>query len=181
MAKLFDRLLGWMDNAAEARTRHIASVAGRRSFLQKAGWALVGGAVLPMLPYDNSNGAAFARGLGEPDEIPEDCEYWRYCSLHGGLCTQCGGTITQCPPGSTPSKVAWVGTCRNPNDDRDYLVSYNDCCGKASRCGDGGCSRQEGDRPGYRMGLASESSWCVANMPESGIHCTLAVVVGLAE
>lgn len=179
MAKLIDSLLGWMDAAAENRTRRIANVSGRRSFLQRAGWALVGGAVLPMLPYDNSNGQAFARGLGEPDELPEDCEYWRYCSLHGSLCSQCGGSVTQCPPGSTPSKVAWVGTCRNPNDDKDYLVSYNDCCGKGGGCGDG-CSRQEGDRPGYRYGLASESSWCLAN-EDKGIHCTVAIVVGLAE
>lgn len=180
MASFIDNVMEWMDTMAEAKARRIASVAGRRSFLQKAGWALVGGAVLPMLPYDNSNGVAFARGLGEPDEIPTDCEYWRYCSLHGTLCTQCGGSVTQCPPGSTPSKVAWVGTCRNPNDGKDYLVSYNDCCGKGGSCGDGGCSRQEGDRPGYRMGLASESSWCVAN-GDKGIHCTLSVVVGIAE
>ncbi len=179
MAKLTDRLLGWMDTAAENRTRTIAHRAGRRSFLQKAGWALVGGTILPMLPYDNSNGVAYARGLGEPDELPEDCEYWRYCSLHGSLCSQCGGSVTQCPPGTQPSKVAWVGTCRNPNDDKDYLVSYNDCCGKGGGCGEG-CSRQEGDRPGYLMGLASESSWCQAN-DNKGIHCTVAVVVGLAE
>lgn len=179
MARLTERLLGWMDTAAENRTRNIAHRAGRRSFLQKAGWALVGGTLLPMLPYDNSNGVAYARGLGEPDELPEDCEYWRYCSLHGSLCSQCGGSVTQCPPGTQPSKVAWVGTCRNPNDDKDYLVSYNDCCGKGGGCGEG-CSRQEGDRPGYLMGLASESSWCQAN-DNKGIHCTVAIVVGLAE
>lgn len=180
MAKLFDKLFEKIDGMAEARTRRIASTAGRRSFLQKAGLALVGGVALPMLPYDNSVGAAFARGLSEPDDIPDDCEYWRYCSLHGSLCSECGGAVNQCPPGTTPSKVAWVGTCHNPNDGKDYLVSYNDCCGKAGMCGPG-CSRQEGDRPGYRMGLASESSWCVANTPESGIHCTVALVVGVAE
>jgi len=179
MASMIDNILGWMDAMAEARTRRIASVSGRRSFLQKTGLALVGGTILPMLPYDNSNGVAYARGFGEPEELPLDCEYWRYCSLHGTLCSQCGGSVTQCPPGAMPSKVAWVGTCRNPNDDKDYLVSYNDCCGKGGDCGDG-CSRQEGDRPGYRMGLASESSWCVANT-DKGIHCTLAIVVGLAE
>ena len=88
--------------------------------------------------------------------------------------------MTQCPPGSTPSKVAWVGTCRNPNDGKDYLVSYNDCCGKGGCDAGGGCSRQEGDMPGYRLGLASESSWCMANT-NKGIHCTVAIVVGLAE
>lgn len=179
MKSLFTRFSDWFDAKVEGTSRTIAHHAGRRSFLSKAGAALVGGVVLPMLPYDNSNGAAFARGFGEPEVLPDDCDYWRYCSLHGGLCSQCGGTVTQCPPGSTPSKVAWVGTCRNPNDGKDYLVSYNDCCGKGG-CGSGGCSRQEGDMPGYRLGLASESSWCMANT-NKGIHCTVAIVVGLAE
>ena len=179
MARLIDTFMEWMDSKTEARSRRIASMSGRRSFLHKAAAALVGGAVLPMLPYDNSNGVAYARAYGEPDDIPLDCDYWRYCSLHGGLCAECGGSISQCPPGSIPSKVAWVGTCRNPNDGKDYLVSYNDCCGKGGNCGSG-CSRQEGDRPGYRYGLASESSWCIANM-DQGIHCTLAVLVGVAE
>lgn len=179
MGRMIENIMEWVDTMAEARARRIAHVAGRRSFLNKAGAALIGGMALPMLPYDNSNGVAFARGLGEPDELPEDCEYWRYCSLHGNLCSQCGGSVTQCPPGAMPSKVAWVGTCRNPFDNKDYLVSYNDCCGKGG-CDSPGCSRQEGDRPGYRMGLASESSWCVAN-ENKGIHCTLAIVVGVAE
>jgi len=176
---LISQFSGWLDTRVENTSRGIAHRAGRRSFLSRAGWALVGGTVLPMLPFDTFGGAAMARGFGEPEELPEDCEYWRYCSLHGGLCSHCGGTVTQCPPGSTPSKVAWVGTCRNPNDNKDYLVSYNDCCGTGG-CETDGCSRQEGDMPGYRMGLASESSWCLANTDNS-IHCTLAIVVGLAE
>ena len=180
MARMIESLFNWMDDAAEKRARNIAHRAGRRSFLQKAGWALVGGAVLPMLPYDNSNGMAFARGFGEPDELPEDCEYWRYCSLHGSLCSECGGAVTQCPPGTQPSKVAWVGTCRNPNDDKDYLVSYNDCCGKASVSDATFCFTSKGERPGYRMGLYNDINWCMAN-ENTGYHCTVSVVVGLAD
>ncbi|GAJ28535.1 methylamine dehydrogenase light chain [Acidomonas methanolica] len=179
MNNLLDSLLSWVDTRAEVRTRRLAGRAGRRSFLHKAGGIFLGGAVLPMLPYDNSNGIAHASDLGDPNAIPDNCDYWRYCSLHGSLCSKCGGSVTQCPPGTTPSKVAWVGTCRNPKDNKNYLVSYNDCCGKAGACGDD-CTRQERDRPGYRMGLASESSWCIAN-GGSGVHCTVAVVVGLAE
>ncbi|NVN10897.1 methylamine dehydrogenase light chain [Nguyenibacter vanlangensis] len=179
MAKRVDNWVEWMDGLAEAGMRRIASMSGRRSLLHKAGTIFVGGAILPMLPYDNSNGVSHAAEPQAGGTIPDDCQYWRYCSLHGGLCSKCGGSVTQCPPGTTPSKVAWVGTCRNPRDNKDYLVSYNDCCGKAGQCGDS-CTRQERDRPGYRMGLASESSWCVAN-GQQGVHCTVAIVVGLAE
>ena len=72
-----------------------------------------------------------------------------------------------------------MGTCANPNDGRDYLVSYNDCCGKAS-CSGSFCFTSEGERPGYRMGLYNDINWCMANASK-GYHCTVAVVVGLAE
>ncbi|MFT8422973.1 MAG: hypothetical protein ABF665_15955, partial [Gluconacetobacter sp.] len=61
MDNLIDSLLSWVDTRAEARMRRLAGRAGRRSFLHKAGVSFVGGAVLPMLPYDNSNGVAHAR------------------------------------------------------------------------------------------------------------------------
>ncbi len=46
------------------------------------------------------------------------------------------------------SPVSWIGTCLNPADNKHYIVSYNDCCGKTTcqRCF---CHRNEGDKPVY--------------------------------
>ena len=100
----------------------------------------MGGAALPLLPV--------ARGSAEPAPVDDatSCEYWRHCAIDGFLCACCGGSATACPPGTEMSPVTWIGTCRNPGDGRDYLISYNDCCGKGY-CGRCFCNRNEGDRP----------------------------------
>ena len=77
------------------------------------------------------------------------------------------------------SKVAWVGTCHNPEDGKDYLISYNDCCGKTA-CGRCLCNTNEREMPGYRMGLHNDINWCMAN-DSSMFHCTTGVVVGMAD
>ena len=77
---------------------------------------------------------------------PTSCDYWRYCAVDGFLCSCCGGTANSCPPGTEQSPITWIGTCQNPVDGIDYIVSYNDCCGKSS-CGNCLCQRNEGDRP----------------------------------
>ncbi|WP_413205118.1 methylamine dehydrogenase light chain [Rhodospirillum sp. A1_3_36] len=177
MLTVIDRLMSLLDKTAEASTRATARTHGRRSFLAKAGTMIVGGTLLPMLPFDRSMGAALA-AEGEADET--DCSYWRYCALDGNLCNTSGGTTTSCPPGSSASKVAWVGTCKNPDDGKDYLVSYNDCCGKTSVNSSTFCFTSEGERPGYRMGLHNDINWCMAN-DDKGYHCTVAVLVGLAD
>ena len=46
------------------------------------------------------------------------------------------------------SRVTWIGTCRHPGDGKDYIISYNDCCGK-SFCGRCQCNRNEGEKPVY--------------------------------
>jgi len=75
--------------------------------------------------------------------------------------------------------VSWVGTCHNPLDGKDYLISYNDCCGKAA-CGKCMCASAERERPGYQMFLHNDINWCMSN--ESSIfHCTTSVIVGLAK
>jgi len=74
--------------------------------------------------------------------------------------------------------VTWIGTCHNPDDNRDYIVSYNDCCGIAS-CGRCFCNFNEGERPGYRMSVHNDVNWCMGN--ESSIyHCTVSVVLGVS-
>jgi methylamine dehydrogenase light chain len=184
----FHHLMSAFDRFTERRVREVAHSHGRRSLITRLGVALVGGAALPMLPFDRSGnfgGAAHAAGgqgkappKVKPQEDPTKCEYWRYCAFDGYLCTCCGGSLTQCPPGTEPSKVSWVGTCQNPADGRQYLVSYNDCCGKAS-CGECLCNNNERERPGYRLGVHNDINWCMANSNPM-FHCTTSVIVGVA-
>lgn len=176
MTHFIDSLLKLIDKTTEKTSRKAATQFGRRSFLSKAGMALVGGALMPVLPFDRTGGAAFAAEA----EDETSCDYWRYCALDGNLCNTAGGGTTSCPPGTSASKVSWVGTCHNPKNGKDYLVSYNDCCGKAVMPGSTFCFRSEGERPGYRMGLHNDINWCMANA-NKGYHCTVAVLVGLAE
>jgi methylamine dehydrogenase light chain len=107
------------------------------------------------------------------------CEYWRHCGFDGFLSACCGGSTTVCPPGTVVSPVTWIGTCRNPADGKDYIISYNDCCGK-SACGRCFCNRNEGDRPVYYPSLANDINWCVGGKGDIVYHSTLAVVLGLA-
>lgn len=178
-------LLTQLDRLTERRVRQVAHAHGRRSFVTRLGTALVGGAILPMLPFDRSGqfGSAQAAGAGQPGNkaktpVDTQCDYWRYCAIDGFLCTCCGGTLTQCPPGTEVSKVSWVGTCLNPQDKRHYLVSYNDCCGKGS-CGECLCNNNERERPGYRLGVHNDINWCMANT-NTMFHCTTAIIVGVA-
>ena len=179
MKRLFDAL----DALTERRARALASRTSRRSALVKVGKLVVAGAfALPVLPFDRSSqaraaGHGGAGGKKQPTEA--DCDYWRYCSVDGFLCSCCGGSATACPPGSTASKVSWIGTCHNPADGRDYFVSYTDCCGRTS-CGRCFCNTNHGDRPGYRMGVHNDVNWCMAN-DSSIYHCTLSVIVGVAD
>ncbi len=173
MATFFDHLVSALDTRVERHTRRQARSHGRRSFIAKAGAALFGAVVAtPILPFDRR---AHAAAAGD-DEV---CSYWAHCALDGNLCSESGGSLTSCPPGSSASAVAWVGTCNNPEDGRDYLVSYNDCCGKPTVSSATFCYRSEGERPGYRMGLYNDINWCMAN-EQVGYHCTVSVVVGVA-
>jgi methylamine dehydrogenase light chain len=175
--------LRFIDRSSERYVRRVAHQAGRRSLITRLGTALVGGAVLPMLPFDRSGFSAAAQPASKaaspnPAEDPTQCEYWRYCGYDGYLCSCCGGSLTQCPPGTEPSYVSWVGTCLNPADKRQYLVSYNDCCGKTS-CGECMCNNNQGERPGYRLGQHNDINWCMGNS-NTMFHCTTAIIVGTA-
>ncbi len=177
MSRMIDRLFNLIDKSSEQSTRKAAQSFGRRSFLAKAGTVMAGAMLAPVLPFDRSlGGAAFAGTL----EDENDCSYWKHCALDGNLCSTSGGSLTSCPPGTEASKVAWVGTCRNPADDKDYLVSYNDCCGRATVPSSTFCFTSEGERPGYRMGLHNDINWCMANT-NKGYHCTVSVVLGVAN
>ncbi len=76
------------------------------------------------------------------------------------------------------SPITWLGTCRNPADGKDYVISYNDCCGK-DLCGRCVCQRHEGDRPVYVPPKSNDINWCMGSV---GVvyNSTVAVVVGVA-
>ena len=166
-----------LDQVFERSTRSLAQRTSRRSLLASLGQLLTGAALLPLLPVDRAGRAYAAESKAGPG--PEDCQYWKYCAIDGFLCSCCGGTSASCPPGTAPSPISWIGTCHNAADGRDYIVSYNDCCGK-STCGTCDCVRNEGEKPIYRPSRNNDLNWCMANA-DVNYHCTVSVILGVAE
>ena len=172
-----------IDRFTTGFARRLARGTSRRGFLARVGALVLGGAALPLLPVARSAAAAREPAPGEPDPAsaegsPTDCAYWRHCAVDGFLASCCGGTHTSCPPGTQMSPVTWLGTCRNPADGKDYVISYNDCCGK-DVCGHCFCRRSEGDKPVYYTHKSSDINWC---MGTAGVvyNSTVAIVVGVA-
>ena len=162
------------DETVEKASRKLARLTSRRGVLAALGKLMVAGTVLPLLPID--------RTYGKTDPHQTDatkCDYWKYCAVDGFLCSCCGGSSNACPPGTAPSPITWIGTCHNPADSRDYIVSYNDCCGKAS-CGNCECNRNEREKPMYRPSRNNDLNWCMANA-DSNYHCSVSVILGVAE
>jgi len=165
----------WLDEHARSRARQLARLISRRSFLGHLGAMFTGAAVLPLLPIARSFGQEAPQEVGDP----QSCEYWRYCALDGTLCACCGGSFSSCPPGAELSPITWVGTCHNPADDRDYLISYNDCCGKTA-CNRCNCLRTEREKPVYFPSKSGIILWCFGTEAKT-YHCTVAVVLGEAS
>lgn len=176
--------MNWLDRITAAGTRNVARSTSRRHFLARLGVLLAGAATLPLLPVRRGSAESPVNPRAmQPGETgdPLSCDYWRYCSIDGFLCTACGGTTSACPPGSKVGTVTWIGTCRNPADDKDYIISYNDCCGPdASTCGRAYCNTNEGDTPVYMPATSNDINWCQGNV-SNGYHCTIAAVLGHAD
>ncbi len=171
-----------LDRVFETSARSLAKRTSRRSLLGSLGRLLVGASLLPLLPIDRTARAQSPEGgpsAGKPTDDPRSCDYWKYCAIDGFLCSCCGGSSHSCPPGTQPSPITWIGTCHNPGDGRNYIVSYNDCCGKVS-CGDCFCNRNEAEKPMYRLSRNNDVNWCMANT-ESDYHCSVSVILGVAE
>ena len=177
-----------IDKISERLARHLAQRSSRRSLLTKFGAALVGASSFPLLPIARASsdpGASSfpnvgARETGNPQDPgdPSSCDYWRYCAVDGYLCECCGGSPSSCPPGTEMSPITWIGTCRNPADNRNFIISYNDCCGgpQCNRCF---CNRNEGDRPIARPQDNNDYNWCLGT-EVSSYTCSAAVIVGVA-
>jgi len=169
----------WLDSITETSVRQSARLTARRSFLSRVGMGMVGAGGLVLLPlYRSSAFAQATKKLEEGD--PASCEYWRHCAIDGYLCSCCGGSLTSCPPGTVPSDITWIGTCRNPTDGRDYIISYNDCCGQVT-CGRCLCQRDEGDTPFYRPQTSNNINWCSGSKADVPYMCSLSVVIGVKE
>jgi methylamine dehydrogenase light chain len=175
LMKSINESLRLLDQLTDSSSRKLARSTSRRSFLTRLGTMMTGAAVLPLLPVKRAFAQEQIKEMGDP----QSCDYWRYCALGGTLCSCCGGTFNSCPPGSEPSPITWVGTCRNPVDNRNYLISYNDCCGK-SICDRCWCHRTERDRPVYYPSKSSGVLWCFGTESRA-YHCTIAVVLGEAD
>ena len=83
-----------------------------------------------------------------------------------------------CPPGTEQSPVTWIGTCRNPADGKDYVISYNDCCGKHI-CGLCFCHHNQGDKPIYFPPRSNDINWCFG-VTSVVYNCSTAIVLGVA-
>ena len=174
----------WMDRMVEGGARALARRTSRRSALARLGGALVGVAAFPLLPVARARGdearvtAPTDDGLAGDAGDPTSCHYWRHCAIDGFLCACCGGSQTTCPPGTEMSPVTWIGTCRHPGDGKDYIISYNDCCG-ASLCMRCRCTRTEGERPVYYTSKNNDLLWCFGTKSRA-VHCSVAIVLGQA-
>jgi methylamine dehydrogenase light chain len=177
---------------AEKMLRGFASRTSRRSLFSLLGGVLAGAAALPLLPVaraaedepgnpnDPNSGVSPPRSSGNPQD-PGDttkCDYWRYCAIDGSLCSCYGGSVNSCPPGTEMSPITWIGTCRNPADQRNYIISYNDCCGGVvwGRCA---CHNNLGDRPLVRPQANNDITWCFGTKSQS-YTCSTAIILGVA-
>ena len=180
-----------LDQLAEKLVRGFASRTSRRSVFALLGTALAGAASVPLLPVaraegtdpgslDPNSGHQPPQSSGTPQDPGDQasCDYWRYCAIDGSLCACYGGSVTSCPPGTEMSPITWIGTCLNPADKRNYIISYNDCCGGVvwGRCA---CQRNEGDRPVVRPQNNNEITWCFGTSSQS-YTCTVALILGVA-
>ena len=189
----------WLDSMTESSARALARRTSRRGAIGYLGALLVGSSGLPLLPVARGaapeqragNGKGAGTQANQPGSRPDantpgindpaSCSYWRHCGIDGYLCGCCGGSESACPPGTEMSAITWVGTCHNPLEGRDYVISYNDCCGK-STCGRCFCNRNEGDTPIYIPFQSNDYNWCSgsskANIP---YHCSTARIVSVAR
>lgn len=172
------------DSFGENVARVLAGKLSRRSLLARLGATLVAAPVFPLLPVHRAMAALPTDVITEFSQRAQtkdakQCNYWRYCAIDGALCSCCGGGVHTCPAGSTPSPTSWVGTCLNPDDGRQYLVAYRDCCGVGG-CGQCQCRTTERETPVYRPQGNNDIIWCFG-LSSMEYHCSTSALIGVAE
>ena len=176
--------MAYFDSLGESVSRVLAGKVSRRSLLARLGATLVAAPVFPLLPAHRAQAAlpsdaATEFGQRAQSKDPKQCNYWRYCAIDGALCSCCGGGVHTCPAGTTPSPTSWVGTCLNPDDGRQYLVAYRDCCGVGG-CGQCNCRNTERETPVYRPQGNNDIIWCFG-LTSMEYHCSTSALIGVAE
>lgn len=183
--------VSFLDTLGEAVTRRLAARSSRRGVLGRMGAAMAVAPAFPLLPVRRVEAAPapaanpiatltdFERRAQSTD--PTKCNYWRHCAIDGVLCGCCGGGIHTCPPGTQPSPVSWIGTCRNPDDGRSYVIAYRDCCGRNICAAPKSCDCNTADRemPIYRPQASNDIIWCFGTA-STAYHCSTAAIIGQA-
>lgn len=165
-----------LNRIIESSVRSVAIKSSRRSAIARIGQAIVGTTLIGLLPVDRTVKAA--ESTPSVDD-PTSCDYWKYCAIDGYLCGCCGGSSSSCPPGTVPSPITWIGTCKNPHDNSLYIISYNDCCGKTS-CGRCFCNTNDHEKPIYRLSRTNDINWCMGTQ-NIMYHCSVAAVIGVKK
>lgn len=168
-----------IDERVEEAMRSLAKRTSRRGFLGRCAAVLVGATAFPLLPVSRAYGQTTDAPAVEGIDDPTSCNYWRHCAIDGYLCSCCGGSQDACPPGTEMSTVTWIGTCLNSEDGKNYVISYNDCCGHGL-CGRCVCTRNVGERPLYTAPKNNDILWCFG-ATHANYNCTVALVLGVAE
>ncbi|OUJ15597.1 methylamine dehydrogenase light chain [Acetobacter sp. DsW_063] len=177
------------DTLSEKFARYLAVNSSRRSVLGKVSTAMAVAPAFPLLPVTRAEASApnppptltdFERNAQSKD--PDRCDYWRHCAIDGVLCGCCGGGVHTCPPGTEPSPVSWIGTCRNPEDGRSYVIAYRDCCGR-NMCNvpkECDCNTSDREMPIYRPQTSNDIIWCFGTKSTT-YHCSTAAIIGQAS
>ena len=119
------------------------------------------------------------RSSPAPSAIRQSCDYWRHCAIDGFLCACCGGSQSACPPGTEMSPITWIGTCRNPGDGKDYVISYNDCCGAVALRALP-LHPHRGRAAVYYTSKNNDLLWCFGTKSRA-VHCSVAIVLGRGD
>jgi methylamine dehydrogenase light chain len=193
--------VSFLDTLGETVTRRMAARSSRRGMLGRIGTAMAVAPVFPLLPVSRAGAAPnpATTDVG-PDVVGRDsgatfsdferraqsgdptaCTYWRHCAIDGVLCGCCGGGVHTCPPGTQPSPVSWIGTCRNPDDGRSYIIAYRDCCGRTICAAPKSCHCNTADHemPIYRPQASNDIIWCFGTA-STAYHCSTAAIIGQA-
>ena len=174
MVKLIEQ---WIDRLSERRVRKVAQSTSRRSAVAKLGSMLVGGAILPMLPFDRSLA---------PPSMATWREEWRSAELrllaqlrHRWLPVRVlRRNVTACPPGteisrspgSAPAATRWTrGTTSSRTTTAAERAAAAAAAATATRATDPCLTRPP---------RATTSNWCHGTS-NNVYNCSMAVVIGL--